>query len=324
MNMHKYFLAAFVAFALLANGTAFAQNNFPNRPIRILCGFGVGGGTDVVARVIGQKMADNWGESVVVDNRTGAGGIIATEILSRANPDGHSLIIVAVGHAFAASYYKRLPYDTLKDFSGVTSVSDAPNVLVVAPQIKVKTMRELIVYNKSRPDQVNFASAGISSAAYINAELFNQAAGVKPMHVPYKTMPDALTNIIAGNVQFVFSSVSSAVALIKANRLTALAVSTKYRSPALPEVPTMAESGMPGFDFSVWYGLLAPAGTPKPIKDKLANEVGRILGLQDVKDRLLTLGATPRPSTPAEFDELVRTDVARMARLIKDVGIVTE
>ena len=317
-------LALVAAGALLLVDSGFAQDTFPNRPIRILCGFGVGGGTDVVARVIGQKMSENWGQGVVVDNRTGAGGIIAAETLARANPDGHSLIIVAVGHAFAASYYKKLPYDTLKDFAGVTSVSDAANVLVVAPQLKVRTMRELIDYGKAHGGQVNFASAGISSAAYINAELFNQAAGVKPVHVPYKTMPDALTNIIAGNVQFVFSSVSSAVALIKANRLTALAVSTKSRSPALPDVATMAESGMPGFDFSVWYGLLAPAGTPKSIRDKLAKEVARILALQDVKDRLLTLGATPRPGTPEEFDALVRNDVARMAKLIRDVGISTE
>jgi tripartite-type tricarboxylate transporter receptor subunit TctC len=322
--MKKLRSSLFAVAALLATGGSFAQNDFPNRPIRILCGFGVGGGTDVVARVIGQKMSEHWGQGVVVDNRTGAGGIIAAETLARANPDGHSLIIVAVGHAFAASYYKKLPYDTLKDFAGVTPVSDAANVLVVAPQLKVKTMRELIDYAKTQGGQVNFASAGISSAAYINAELFNQAAGVKPVHVPYKTMPDALTNIIAGNVQFVFSSVSSAVALIKANRLTALAVSTKSRSPALPDVATMAESGMPGFDFSVWYGLLAPAGTPKTIRDKLATEVRRILALQDVKDRLLTLGATPRPGTPEEFDALVRNDVARMAKLIRDVGIATE
>ena len=323
-KLRRYTLALVAVGALLPAGSGFAQDTFPNRPIRILCGFGVGGGTDVVARVIGQKMSENWGQGVVVDNRTGAGGIIAAETLARANPDGHSLIIVAVGHAFAASYYKKLPYDTLKDFAGVTSVSDAANVLVVAPQLKVKTMRELIDYGKTHAAQVNFASAGISSAAYINAELFNQAAGVKPVHVPYKTMPDALTNIIAGNVQFVFSSVSSAVALIKANRLTALAVSTKSRSPALPDIATMAESGMPGFDFSVWYGLLAPAGTPKSIRDKLAKEVARILALQDVKDRLLTLGATPRPGTPEEFDALVRNDVARMAKLIRDVGIATE
>ena len=322
--MRRILVATGAACALLAAADTLAQDGFPSRPIRILCGFGVGGGTDVVARVIGQKMADNWGQGVVVDNRTGAGGIIASEILARATPDGHSLIIVAVGHAFAAAYYKKLPYDTLKDFAGVSSVSDAANVLVVAPQIKVKTMRELIDYNKARPGQVNFASAGISSAAYINAELFNQAAGVKPVHVPYKTMPDALTNIIAGNVQFVFSSVSSAVALIKANRLTALAVSTKNRSPALPEVQTMSEAGMPGFDFSVWYGLLAPAGTPKAVKDKLAKEVGRILTLPDVKERLLTLGATPRPGTPEEFDRLIRSEVARMVKLISDVGIPTE
>ncbi len=322
--MRRNFLVTFAAGVLVATGSVFAQENFPSRPIRILCGFGVGGGTDVVARVIGQKMTDNWGQGVVVDNRTGAGGIIAAETLARANPDGYSLIIVAVGHAFAASYYKKLPYDTLKDFAGVSSVSDAPNVLVVSPQLKIKTMRDLIDYNKTRPGQVNFASAGISSGAYINAELFNQATGVKPVHVPYKTMPEALTNVIANNVQFVFSSVSSAVSLIKADRVTALAVSTKNRAPALPEVPTMGEAGMPGFDFSVWYGLLAPASTPKPVKDKLAKEVGRILALPDVKDRLLMLGATPRPSTPEEFDQLVRSEVARMGKLIRDVGIPTE
>lgn len=321
--MRRTLVTTVIASALCA-ATAGAQDNFPNRPIRILCGFGVGGGTDVVARIIGQKMSDHWGQGVVVDNRTGAGGIIAAELLARANPDGHSLIIVAVGHAFAASYYRKLPYDTLKDFAGVSPVSDSPNVLVVAPQTKVKSMRELIEYAKARSAQVNFASAGISSGAYINAELFNQAAGLRPVHVPYKTMPDALTNIIAGNVQYVFSSVSSAVALVKANRLTALAVSTRNRSPALPDVPTMDEAGMPGFDFSVWYGLLAPAGTPLAIREKLSREVGRILALQDVRDRLLALGATPRPGTPAEFDQLVRSDVARMAKLIRDVGIPTE
>ncbi len=322
--MRKPLIGIAAACAILACGNAAAQENFPSRPIRILCGFGVGGGTDVVARVIGQKMSDNWGQGVVVDNRTGAGGIIAAEILARAAPDGHTLIIVALGHAFAASYYKKLPYDTLKDFAGVTPVSDAPNVLVVSPALKIKTMRELIDYAKTRPGQVNFASAGISSGAYINAELFNQATAIKPVHVPYKTMPEALTSMIAGNVQFVFSSVSSAVTLIKADRLTALAVSTKNRSPALPDVPTMSEAGMPGFDFSVWYGLLAPAGTPKPVKDKLAKEVGRILALPDVKERLLTLGATPRPGTPEDFDQLVRSEVGRMAKLIKDVGIPTE
>lgn len=321
--MRRTLVTTVIASALCA-ATAGAQDNFPNRPIRILCGFGVGGGTDVVARIIGQKMSDHWGQGVVVDNRTGAGGIIAAELLARANPDGHSLIIVAVGHAFAASYYRKLPYDTLKDFAGVSPVSDSPNVLVVAPQTKVKSMRELIEYAKARSAQVNFASAGISSGAYINAELFNQAAGLRPVHVPYKTMPDALTNIIAGNVQYVFSSVSSAVALVKSNRLTALAVSTRNRSPALPDVPTMDEAGMPGFDFSVWYGLLAPAGTPLAIREKLSREVGRILALQDVRDRLLALGATPRPGTPAEFDQLVRSDVARMAKLIRDVGIPTE
>lgn len=322
--MHRIFIAACAACALLAADTAVAQDNFPNRPIRILCGFGVGGGSDVVARIIGQKMSEHWGQGVVVDNRTGAGGIIASEILTRATPDGHTLVIVGPNHAFQAEYYKKMPYDTLKDFAGVTTVSDAANVLVVAPQLKVKTVRELIDYAKARPNQINFTSAGIGSGAYINVELFNQAAGLKPVHVPYKTMPDAITNVIAGNVQYVFSTVSSAITLIKSDRIVALAVSTRNRAASLPEVPTVAEAGIPGAEFSVWFGLLAPAGTPKAIKDKIATEVRRVLALPDVKERLQAVGVTPRPSTPGEFDQHVRTEVARMAKMIKDVGIQRE
>ena len=275
--MRKFGTRLIMGCALLAAGAANAQDKFPTRPIRILCGFGVGGGTDIVGRVIAQKMSDNWGQGVVVDNRPGAGGIIASEILARSSPDGYTLIIVALGHAFAASFYSKLPYDTLKDFAGVTLVADVPNVLVVSPTLRIKTMRELIDLAKSKPGQVNFASAGVSSAAYINAELFNLATGVKVVHVPFKTMPEALTSTIGGNVQFVFSSIAAAVTLIKAEKIVALAVSTKNRSPALRDVRSMSEAGLPDFNFSTWYGFLAPAKTPKVVKDKLSKEVARIL-----------------------------------------------
>ena len=269
-------------------------------------------------------MADRWNQGVVVDNRPGAGAVIASEMLARASADGHTLAMVSLGHAFNPSYLAKLPYDTLKDFAGVSTVADIPNVLVVAPALKIKTMRELIELIKTKPGQMNFSSAGIGSAAHINGELFNQAAAVKVQHVPFKSMPEALTNTIGGNIQFVFASVSAAVALVKSEKLIALAVSTKTRVAALPEVVPMAEAGLPGFDFTAWYGLLAPAKTTAAVKNALAAEIARIVTLPDTKERLLALGATPRASTPEQFDLIVRNDVARFAALVEATGIKAE
>jgi len=309
---------------VLAAGAAVAQEKFPSRPLRIVVGFGAGSATDILSREVAVKMADRWNQGVVVDNRPGAGAVIASEMLARASADGHTLAMVSLGHAFNPSYLAKLPYDTLKDFAGVSTVADIPNVLVVAPALKIKTMRELIELIKTKPGQMNFSSAGIGSAAHINGELFNQAAGVKVQHVPFKSMPEALTNTIGGNIQFVFASVSAAVALVKSEKLIALAVSTKTRVAALPEVVPMAEAGLPGFDFTAWYGLLAPAKTTAAVKNALAAEIARIVTLPDTKERLLALGATPRPSTPEQFDHIVRNDVARFAALVKATGIKAE
>ena len=309
---------------VLAAGAAAAQEKFPSRPLRIVVGFGAGSATDILSREVAVKMADRWNQGVVVDNRPGAGAVIASEMLARASADGHTLAMVSLGHAFNPSYLAKLPYDTLKDFAGVSTVADIPNVLVVAPALKIKTMRELIELIKTKPGQMNFSSAGIGSAAHINGELFNQAAAVKVQHVPFKSMPEALTNTIGGNIQFVFASVSAAVALVKSEKLIALAVSTKTRVAALPEVVPMAEAGLPGFDFTAWYGLLAPAKTTAAVKNALAAEIARIVTLPDTKERLLALGATPRASTPEQFDLIVRNDVARFAALVEATGIKAE
>ena len=309
---------------MLAAGAAAAQEKFPSRPLRIVVGFGAGSATDILSREVAVKMADRWHQGVVVDNRPGAGAVIASEMLARASADGHTLAMVSLGHAFNPSYLAKLPYDTLKDFAGVSTVADIPNVLVVAPALKIKTMRELIELIKTKPGQMNFSSAGIGSAAHINGELFNQAAAVKVQHVPFKSMPEALTNTIGGNIQFVFASVSAAVALVKSEKLIALAVSTKTRVAALPEVVPMAEAGLPGFDFTAWYGLLAPAKTTAAVKNALAAEIARIVTLPDTKERLLALGATPRASTPEQFDLIVRNDVARFAALVEATGIKAE
>lgn len=320
--MRKFVALVITGGALLLAATTHAQDTFPTKPIRILVGFGVGGGTDVLAREIGVKMTDNWGQTVVVDNRPGAGGTIASEVVARSLPDGYTLGMVAIGHAFAPSFYTKLPYDTLKDFAGVTVVADVPQVLVVAPALRVKSMRELIELAKSK--QLNWASAGFGSSAYIIGEYFNLAAGIKVVHVPYKTMSEALMNTIGDHVQFVFSSATASVGLVKSGKMIALAVSTKDRIAALPDVPTMSQAGMSNFDFGIWYGLVAPAKTPKAVKDKLSKEVARVLALPDVAERLVGQGATPRWTTPEEFDELIRRDVARLAKLVKATGIRAE
>lgn len=317
--MRKFTLFVTAAAALLTANATLSQDKFPTKPIRILVGFAPGSGTDVLARTVGQKMADSLGQSVVVDNRAGASGVIASELLARSLPDGHTLVMVAIGHAFNATANSKLPYDTLKDFAGVTMVADIPNVLVVSPVLRIKTMRELMDLAKSR--QLSWAGAGVGSAGHLNGELFNLAANVKAVHVPFKGMAEALTSLVGQHVEFVFSSITAAVNLVKSDKLVALAVSSKTRSPALPDVPMMSEAGLPGFHFTSWYGLLVPGRTPKSIKDQLSKEVARILALPDVRERLLALGAMPQATSPEEFDEMIRQDIARLAKMIKDVGM---
>jgi len=322
--MHANKIAAVLLVAPLFSGFVLAQDLYPSKPIKVLVGYPPGSGTDVLARVLGQKMSAGLGQSVVIDNRAGAAGILASEVLARSPADGYTIGMVSIGHAFLAGYHTKLPYDTLKDFAGISIVADVPQVLVVSPALRVKTVRELIELAKSKPGQMNYASAGVGSSAFINAELFNLAAGIKVVHVPFKGMAEALTGTIGGSVQYVFASLTAAVSLIKADKVVALGVGTKNRAAALPDVPALAEAGLPGFDFSPWYGLLAPANTPKPVKDKLAREVARVLALADIKENLASQGATARTNTPEEFDVSIRQDVVNMVKLIKDAGIPRE
>jgi len=323
--MRKQYGLLWLTVALAAAGLAAAQDGFPAKPVRILVGLGPGSGNDVVARLIAQKMTENLGNGVVVDNRVGAGGVLAGELLVRSPPDGYTLCMVGLPtHAFQGAYYKNLPYSVTRDFAGVSMVVSIPQVLVVSTALHVKTAAELIEYAKARPGRVNYGSAGIGVAAHTIAEQFNFAAGIKAVHVPFKGMVEALTSLVGGDIQFVFASVTAAAGMVKADKLVALAVSSKSRSPALPEVPALAEVGMPGFDFTTVYGLLAPAKTPKAVKDRLAAEVARGLAHPDMPERLLAHGATARTSKPEEFDEYIRQDYARMVDMIRVLGIITE
>lgn len=309
--------AAVVAIALPATGAA---QKYPSKPIRMLVPFTPGSQTDILARWMGEKVTESSGQQVVVDNRPGAGGTIASQYVLAANADGHTLMMVSTGHAGNATLYSKLPYDTVKDFSGVTRVASVPNLLVVPPSLGAKSVKELIALAKSRPGQFNFASAGVGSGTQINGEMFKVVTGIEATHVPYKGAPEALNETIAGRVQFCFTPILVAAGQVKAGRVVALAVSTARRSPMFPELPTVAEAGVPGFEYDQWYGLLASAQTPRPLVKVVNKEMVRVLNLPDIKERMLTQGATPAPTTPEEFDAFIRSEVKRFAKILIAAG----
>ena len=317
--MFRNFCMTLLAMAV-ACGTAVAAEKYPNKPIRMLVLFSAGSQTDILARWVGEKINENWGQQVVVDNRPSAGGTIASEYVLAANPDGHTMMMVSTGHAGNATLYSKLSYDTVRDFSGISRVASVPNLLVVAPTLGPKTMKDLIAYAKARPGKINFSSAGIGSGTQINGEMFKLAAGIEATHVPYKGAPEALNEAATGRVHFTFSPILVAMGQVKAGRVAVLAVSTAKRSALFPDVPTVAEAGIPGFEYDQWYGLLAAAKTPRPIIGQVNKEIVRILNLPDIKERMLTQGAAPAPTTPEEFDAFIRSEVKRFAKVLIAAG----
>ncbi len=318
--MNRTIALVLIAASLAAAGAAGAAEKYPNKPIRMLVPFSAGSQTDILARWIGEKVYENLGQRVVVDNRPSAGGTIAAEYVLAANPDGHTLMMHATGHAANATLYSKLPYDVVRDFAGVTQVASVPNLLIVGPGLGAKSVKELIALAKAKPGAFNFSSAGIGSGTHVNGEMFKIMAGINVVHVPYKGAPEALNEAIAGRVQFVFSPILVATGQVKAGRAVVLAVSTASRSPMFPDVPTVAEAGVPGFDFDQWYGLFTSAKTPRPIINQANREIVRILNSPDMKERMLTQGATPRPTTPEEFDKFVRSEVVKMGKVIIAAG----
>ncbi len=306
--------------SLLAGATLAQQASFPNRPVRMLTTVSAGSAVDTLGRIVGQKLSEAWKQQIVIDNRPSAGGIVASQILVDATPDGHTLMIQSIGHASNASLYSKLPYDTLRDFAGVSMVADVPNVLLVTPSLNLKSVKDLIELARSKPGQINFASAGIGSGTHMNGEQFKLATKLDIVHIPYKGTPEAINDTISGRVQFFFSPITAAVPLVKAGKITALAVSTLNRSPVLPDVATVAESGVPGFEFNLWIGVLAPAQIPKALKESIAAEFARVLALPDVKERMQGLGAVPHALATDKFDAFIRAEVEKLAAVIKASG----
>ena len=304
--------------------SAQAQQHYPARPVRMIVAFTAGSETDFFARIVGQKLSESWSQQVVVDNRPGAGGTLAGGIVVAAPNDGYTLFMNSMAHAVIPAIYTRLPYDTLRDFAGISEVAGVPNVLVVPPALGARSVKELIALARQKPGQLTFGSAGVGSGMHINGEQFRLAADIGVTHVPYKGGPEALTDAIAGRIDFVFSPMGIGLPLIKDKRLVALAVSTASRSPVLPEVPTVAEAGVPGFEFDTWYGLFAPARTPRPILSQVSREVSRMLAAPDVKSRFAVRGAVPKPSTPEQFDRFVRAEAGKLGKVVKAAGVKVE
>ncbi|MDB5921942.1 MAG: hypothetical protein JWN13_878 [Betaproteobacteria bacterium] len=322
-------LGAAVAFLAVCSSSAAqiamqpTEHGYPSKPVRMLVGFSPGGGTDVAARIIGRKLSEAWNQQVVVDNRPGAGGLVAFELTARANPDGYTLLATSPSFAIQPSISAKLPFDPLRDFAPVTQATSAPYLLVVYPGVEAKSLSELIKLAKAHPGKLNYASGGIGSAQHLTAELFRLMAGISIVHVPFKgavNVPD----VIAGRVQMLFSGLPQAMSHVQANRLRALGVTTAARSSALPSIPTLAEAGVPGFEVTIWYGILATGRTPAPIVDKLYVDLARALQSADVRQQLTSLGLEPVGNAPAAFSTKIRAEIAQWAKVAKQAGVTPE
>jgi tripartite-type tricarboxylate transporter receptor subunit TctC len=306
--------------AALVAALAQAQQ-YPTRPVRMVIGFTAGSEIDVVGRMLAQEMSDKWGQRVVIDNRVGAGGTVAGAIVATAPADGYTLLFNSVSHTASQALYPKLSYDPIRSFAMISQATSAPNVLVVAPSQGIRTVKELIALVQAKPGQINYGSAGVGSGTHITGELFKLAAKLDAVHTPYKGVPELLADTVTGRIPYSFSPIGNTLGFVKEKRLTALAVTTLVRSPSLPDVPTVSESAVPGFEWDQWYGMFAPAGTPRPILDQVAKEMARVLSLPEIKERLAVRGSVPKPSTPEQFDKFVRGEVDKVGRAIKAGGI---
>ena len=309
-----------VAAALLAMPGALEAHEVPHETNPHRGPVLTGGGTDTVARIISQKMGESWGQAMVIENRTGAGGTIGTALVAKATPDGHTLLVSSSAFAINAAMDRDLPYDPLKDFSGVTRIGYSKSMLVVTPTIGVRSLKDFIEYARARPGKIFFSSGGAGSSTHLNAERFRLAAGIKPVHVAFKGSADATLEVVAGRCHYVVTGLISTLSYIRDGKLVALAVITPERSSLLPDVPTMAET-LPGYKRDGSHVMLAPAGTPRPVLERISSEVRRIFDLPDVKERLANFDYLLVPSTPAEMDKILRADIQTFAEVIAKAGL---
>jgi tripartite-type tricarboxylate transporter receptor subunit TctC len=314
---------AVVIAAVLFAGGALGQG-WPTKPVKLIVPFTAGSATDILARAFGQKLSEMWGQPVVIENHPGAGGTIGAGIVAKAAPDGYTLLVHSAGYVVNPWIYPNLPYDTNKEFVEIAPLGGQPNVLVVAPETNIKSVRQLIADAKAKPGTMNYASAGAGSGTHINAEKFRLATGIDAVHIPYKGTPEALKDTMTGRVTYFFSPISAALPQIKDGKLIALGVSSAKRSSALPDVPTIAESGLAGFDYNLWVALFGPASLPADLVTRINADVQKVVASQDIRERLAGLGAEPMPMSAPEFRKFVRDEIQVSEKIVKAAGIVAQ
>jgi tripartite-type tricarboxylate transporter receptor subunit TctC len=324
MRLWLTLVLAFAAGTLLAQTpSAPVQQSYPTKPIRVIILVVPGGGADVTSRTVGQKLTESLGQQVIVDNRPGGNGIVGMDIAARSNPDGYTLVLGTIGPvAVNPSLYRKLPYDSVADFDPVARAVSALNVLVVHPSVPAKNVKELIALAKASPGKLTYGSSGVGFADHLAGELFNTLAGVKMVHVPYKGGAPAMLDLVGGNLQLIFATVSTAIGSIKAGKIRPLGITFAKRVEQFPDWPTIAEAGVPGFTVDNWYGFLAPRGSPKAVVAKLHAEINRILDLPDVKERLAALGIYPfLAPTPAAFGEYIKSEIGKYEKVVRSSGV---
>lgn len=314
-------VATLASLAVISPLAANAQSGYPNKPIRVIVPFPAGSTTDIIARAIADKMGQSMGQTLVIDNRGGASGTIGQAIVAQAAPDGYTIMVHSSSHTVSPSTFARLPFDTLGDFAGVTPISSTPNVLVISPSRNIKTLQQLLAQARAKPGSMNFASAGQGSATHLNAEKFKLAAKIEATNIPFKGSAEAVTEVMAGRVDYYFSPIAPVIGQIRNGGLVPLAVGSPKRASALPDVPTTAEAGVPGSEFNFWIGMMAPAKTPRDIVNRLHDEVVKALNTPEVKERFATLGADAWTLRPEQFDAYIRDEIKSNAVLVKAAGL---
>lgn len=316
----RLMMIALAVSSLAAGTTCFAESKFPDKPVKLVVGYAAGGATDVIARLVGVKLGEQLGQNFIVENRSGANSNVGAELVARAPADGYTLYVFTIANTINASLYDKLGYDPQKDFEPVGLIAKVPNILVVNPKLPVRTLADYVRYAKEQPKGATFASSGSGSSIHLSGEMFKMASEGNMLHVPYRGSAPAVADLIGGQVDSMFDNAPSSMPHVQGGRLRAIAITSAKRSPLLPDVPTIAESGYPGFDVQSWFGLAAPAGTPKAIVDKLNAELNKAISHPDVRKRLTDLAATPEPGTPDQFRGFIAAETKRWHDVVKASG----
>jgi tripartite-type tricarboxylate transporter receptor subunit TctC len=314
-------LSALIGVLLFAGAAAAGAQTYPSKPVRIIVPFAAGGVADILPRIVGQKLSEKWGEPVIVDNKAGASGNIGMAEGARAAPDGYTLVLAPTGNLTVNPFLFKLPFDTARDLTPITVLATSPNVLVVNPSVPARDFRELVAYAKANPGKLNFASPGEGSGAHLAGELLNIEAGIQVQHVPYKGIAPAVNDLLGGQVQMMFAGISTVLQHVKAGKLVALAIAAPKRSAQLPSVPTVAESGLPGFDVTSWYGLVVRSGTPPEVIRKIQRDVADVLRIDEVRVKLDDLGLDPVGNTPAEFEKMIASESRKWSDIVRKANI---